>query len=271
MKYIALILSCGVCCAQEIPLPHRPKARIEPFKSAMFASDSMKLEGSVSVDGDVRSNKMIVLDGSASVSGDVEAGGGIDKTGKDAVVKGHQVTDMPNLALPSLKGLGEARVSYCSNSQIQLSSKGRKALEGNSLKIQPDDDFTLNAGEYCVGDFSIAGILRVNGAVKIYVSGNVEIGGKAKINSDGTPGSLIIIAYGEGKTFKIDGNVQVKAAIYAMNPAVAISGSSEIWGSIAAKSVKAGGNSKIHYDANLKDLALEIYGETTESSRQYGD
>jgi hypothetical protein len=111
--------------------------------------------------------------------------------------------------------------------------------------------------------FSIGGnaFMNVNtgATLKIYSNGNLELGGNGVANSNDSPSSFLI--YGTrattGQTITINGNGQLRAAVYAPNAAVTANGGGsggDIQGSIVANAIDMNGGPNFHYDQALGNL-----------------
>jgi len=130
---------------------------------------------------------------------------------------------------------------------------------------------TLNEGTYWFSSLSITGNgqLVINGAVKIYVTGNIDVGGNGVATANNLPTNLLL--YGtvdpnnsanKCTSVSIHGNGDLYGAVYAPEADIQTSGNAAVYGSLTGKSVKINGNGGFHYDEALGDIGKFV----TESS-----
>jgi hypothetical protein len=100
--------------------------------------------------------------------------------------------------------------------------------------------------------------VNTGGTLKIYTNGNLEISGNGMANGNVSPSTCLI--YGTrtttGQTITLNGNVQLRAAVYAPNATVTANGGGTggIQGSIVANSIDMNGGPDFHYDIALGSL-----------------
>jgi hypothetical protein len=140
---------------------------------------------------------------------------------------------------------------------------GDWSLGGNSgsLVIAPDIDVIL----VVTGSFELKGnatlTLDTDATLKLFVEGDVSIGGNGILNSS-NPEYLEVIGTNtnEGEqTIKINGNGQLSASVYAPNANVELKGggsSGRVYGAVVAYSASLVGNSHFSFDEALADVNL---------------
>lgn len=91
----------------------------------------------------------------------------------------------------------------------------------------------------------------------VYVEGDVRIGGRGLFNSNVQPISCRIWGTNQstaGQEIDIFGNGGVKAALYAANGDVTLTGNGDVMGSLVARTITIQGNTAFHYDEALANL-----------------
>jgi len=250
----------------------------DPFANAVHAKGKVELMGSAWTDsydsrkgaygaagnppkgnGDVSTDSttaaIVSINPNSTINGDVFVGpGGDTGTAIDnkGTISGDQETEsaawvMPLSAIPS-----------------GVTNQGSLSISGNKVT-------TLNEGTYWFSSLSISGNgqLQINGAVKIYVTGSIDIGGNGVATASNLPTNLLM--YGtvdptdstkKCTSVSIHGNGDLHGAIYAPDADIQASGNAAVYGSLTGKSVKINGNGGFHYDEALGDIGEFV----TESS-----
>ena len=121
----------------------------------------------------------------------------------------------------------------------------------------------LSAGIYVVNSINLGGgstIVVDSGPVIFKVAGvgqttPIDLSGGGVTNTSYTPANLQFI-YGGTGTMKLTGSSALAATIMAPNAAAELNGTGDVYGPLIAKTVSGGGNAAIHYDVNLKKLAV---------------
>jgi cytoskeletal protein CcmA (bactofilin family) len=150
-------------------------------------------------------------------------------------------------------------------------NSGPLSLSGNATR-------TLSTGTYWFTSISITGNgqLNVSGAVKIYVTGSVNIGGNGIATAGNLPPNLFI--YGTAAdlnspttnvctSISIHGNGNFYGAVYAPSAAISVSGNGQVFGSLTGNTVtiNGSGSAAFHYDEALGNLG-RFLTETTSTT-----
>lgn len=245
----ALAAACPSSMAQESQ---------SPWTQAMFGADEAVVDGNGRVDneipdekGNVRSNWVVKMTGNATVVGDLLSGVRIERTGQNTTATGIENPNAGMLTYPSLVPLVAYRSVVNDNHLIGKTSEGTSPLSGQKFKLQNKEGITLQPGKYYFTDFSMLGEceLKLTGATTIYMSGKVEVTGKAKLNVDGSPCRLHIISSSDSpsKAMWFSGQSVTKAMLYALRSEVQLNLNSEVFGAVIAKRAKVAGNAVLHY------------------------
>lgn len=211
--------------------------------------------------------------------------GMITTYGNPGVVDQSRITtdyyaEFPSISAPTVSG-GNLPISGNLGSPIAaaLGAKGyREYLMSGSWSNTSKDDLHIYDDVVVVttGDISIKGniYLHANATLKIYTSGNVDIGGKGIMNgldsddkayvlpTDQKPERVQIFGTNPsagGQSIKISGNGQFSGVIYAPNADVSGKGGGNagmIKGAIVGNSLKFTGNTHFAYDESLGAMNL---------------
>lgn len=132
-----------------------------------------------------------------------------------------------------------------------------------SLNVSGNSTVTLAAGTYHVSSLKISGNgkIRTTGAVKIYVSGEIDITGNGVVVPNNHPANLLLYSTGSSSV-KIAGNGSFYGGVYAPNSAVSASGNGDVFGAVIAKTYTQSGNSATHFDLALKDITIADPNQT---------
>jgi hypothetical protein len=254
----------------------------DPFANAAHGVSSVSLVGNATTDsydsrngaygggnvhqhGDVSSDATapgtISLNGNSSIHGNAQIGSGgnvssgIQATGH-ATITGTQSTESGAWNVP------------LSTIPQGVTNQGALSLSGNSSR-------TLSTGTYWFTSISIAGNARltVSGAVKIYVTGSIDIGGNGIATANNLPPNLLI--YGtvdpnnsanKTTSVSIHGNGTFYGSVYAPAANISVVGNGANYGALTGNTVSINGNGSFHYDEALGNLGQFI---TTSSSTTY--
>ena len=199
---------------------------------------------------------------------DVGKNGTISAYGESQIVQEDRIlTDyyasFPNRAAPSVSSGWVFPISGTITTSGTYYVDGDWSLGGNSgsLVIAPDIDVIL----VVTGSFELKGnatlTLDTDATLKLFVEGDVSIGGNGILNSS-NPEYLEVIGTNtnEGEqTIKINGNGQLSASVYAPNANVELKGggsSGRVYGAVVAYSASLVGNSHFSFDEALADVNL---------------
>ena len=199
---------------------------------------------------------------------DVGKNGTISSYGEAQIVQEDRIlTDyyasFPNRSAPSVSSGWEFPNSGTITTSGTYYVDGDWSLGGNSgaLAIAPNTDVIL----VVTGEFNLTGkatlTLNTDATLKLFVEGDVSIGGNGILNSS-NPENLEVIGTNtnEGEqTIKINGNGQLSATVYAPNANVELKGggsSGRVYGAVVAYDASLVGNSHFSFDEALADVNL---------------
>jgi len=251
----------------------------DPFKNAIHARNTVEVVGNAWTDSyDSRSGPYHPTnnrDHRGHVSTDATAPG-IITVGSNSSIGGDAVVGPGgNVAVAINNGgtitglLGtekEARNLPLSSIPAGLINQGPLTIAGNAIRV-------LGEGTYWFSLINITGNgrLRTTGAVKIYVTGNIDIGGNGIATAGNLPPNLLIYgtqdpsdASQKTTTVKIHGTGDFYGAVYAPGAALDVYGNRAIHGALTGNLVKINGKGGFHYDEALGNLGRSV--TTTTSS-----
>ncbi|HAM39302.1 MAG TPA: hypothetical protein DCP53_07935, partial [Elusimicrobia bacterium] len=161
---------------------------------AVFGKDGVTINGQGKVYGDVRSNSQIMLNGQALIDGNAE-GQTVILTGQSQVKK--KITQNVPAINPYVVDLVTIQVQVSQNndnSNIPLTTKGKKAIINGVLTLSGQDSITITTGTYYLAGISVSGQTKLyfNGIVRIFCTGNINVSGQSEIHYSGNPYNLII-------------------------------------------------------------------------------
>lgn len=124
-----------------------------------------------------------------------------------------------------------------------------------ALTISGQTNYPLEAGSYTVSSLSITGQgkLTLNGAVKLYVTGTVNIAGQGVATSSNLPANFLLFAT-TSASVSLAGGGSLYAGVYAPLSVVSNTGGGELFGAVVSKEYQQSGNGKIHYDEALNEI-----------------
>ena len=155
-----------------------------------------------------------------------------------------------------------------------ISLSGQKQLTFDFGKKGSNPDPLKNYVEiYVTGDVSTKGngaqdgsIVIVNGVnVKMYVGGNIDVGGNGFVNNNGNAASLSIYGInppaGVSRSFSLGGSATFYGTVYAPGFDLVLNGGGnggQFVGSLAGKTASLKGNVQIRYDESLGQAAQKM-------------
>lgn len=249
----------------------------DPFSDAAHGRGSVTLEGNANTDsynsgngayggsnvganGDVSTDSSgiasVTIAPGSTVNGDVQVGpGGTTTTG---IVSTGTITGTQSVGSTAWN--------------MPLSSIPTGVVNQGPLSISGSTTRTLSEGTYWFSSISISGsgTLQITGAVKIYVTGNIDIGGNGFVTASNRPPNLLI--YGtvdpnnsanKTTSVSIHGNGNFYGGVYAPDAAISVTGNAGVYGSLTGSSVSINGNGGLHYDEALANLGQFITTTTT--------
>jgi len=199
---------------------------------------------------------------------DVGKNGTISSYGEAQIVQEDRIlTDyyasFPNRSAPSVSSGWEFPASGTITTSGTYYVDGDWSLGGASgaLVIAPGIDVIL----VVTGEFELKGnatlTLDTDATLKLFVEGDVSIGGNGVLNSS-KPENLEVIGTNTieaEQTIKINGNGQLSATVYAPNANVELKGggdSGRVYGAVVAYDASLVGNSHFSFDEALADVNL---------------
>lgn len=186
---------------------------------------------------------------SASVSGSVTISGKVEKLPEEVV-------------MPSADS-SAARTSN-DNASIPRTSSGKRALSGTSFSMNARDTLTLAAGTYYFTSFSLNGqaVLKVSGAVTIYVAGDVHANGGGILNQTSAPANLTVYVDGS-RSVEVNGGADFYGSIIAPDSEAHLNGNADFYGILVAERVELNGNGAFHEDlAMIEDHVGTVEGNS---------
>jgi hypothetical protein len=140
---------------------------------------------------------------------------------------------------------------------------GTMSFRGNA-----GSTITLGAGTYFFSSFTLQGgaTLLINGDVKIYVTGTMDLTGGTLVNTTGRPAAMTVFAHPyalplgftpTSTTVKVAGGNQSAMIMYGPQAALTLHGGSHIFGAAVARTIDVSGGVDFHYDKALNDLMLQ--------------
>lgn len=255
----------------------------DPFKNAIHTKSGANLDGGMWTDSYDSRNGGYNVSGNKGNKGDVTtdstATPAIDLTGISAINGNVAIGPGGNLSTGISIGPGStitgsqdvetsARNMPLSGIPAGLTNQGPLTIAGNRTVV-------LSEGTYWFTSISITGSgqLRTTGAVKIYVTGNINVGGNGVMTAGNLPTNLLI--YGtvdpgdpsqKTNTVSIHGNGDFYGAVYAPGAAMQVFGNAAVYGALTGNTVHVNGNGGFHYDEALGNLGRFV---TTTTSSTY--
>ena len=221
-------------------------AMATPRKHGVVGLDFIKMTGdsfagTVARDGrgSMASNGNITLGGSSTVDGDAHPGVGKSVIGANHVNGSTTPLTAPLVYPPANPG-----------NAATLNDNGKiPGLKKGSLILGSQQRLELGEGVYYIKDLQLgAGSeLRFTAPATVYVTGNVELKGHAKITSVKAEETKLTMLSTATMTMQINGNTRIEADIYAPNAALTMQGTGDIYGTMVFKSIDNSGNTGLHY------------------------
>ena len=207
--------------------------------------------GNIYFNGDVCSDRNIVLEGGVTIGGDVMYGQGHDLTisGSSYSIYGVTAEHNRSVEIPSFD-MAEAAANN-DNGTIGLTKRNRDPFDGSpwNLYVTGNDNLTLAGGTYYFTSALVDGraTLTVTEPTVLYISGSATFTGGGVVNTSNDPKNLII--YSTGANLTIDGSAGFYGSIIAPATTVTFTGGSSIFGTILAGYMELFGDTQIHVDS----------------------
>jgi hypothetical protein len=204
--------------------------------------------------GDIAGDSIIQLSGTTIVKGDVIAAGTVSGGIVSGSVTQHAAPFPANAVLscpaggytPAASVPAAANVTY-------IPATGFLKVSGGTLTLP------VPPTQYYFSTVQLAGGAKIvfnnptNQHVDLWIDDLLDLSGGSVSNPSGKATLLGIWACGSIKTsaWTLSGGSNAYFSVYAPNHDLTVSGSGDLWGSIAAKTVNFSGGSKVHYDEVL--------------------
>ena len=174
------------------------------------------------------------------------------------------VADFPLIPAPALSG---ANTSLPGGAISTIGTPGGapEYYHLSNINLKKNEELVIDGPVVIIVDqtISVKGQIRLTqtGKAKIYVDGNIDIGGNGVVNETNVASNLIIygtngIAYGQD--IFMHGNAYLTAAIYAPNANITLRGggnSGVFFGAAVGTEISMVGNYSFHYDEQLGNFA----------------
>ena len=131
----------------------------------------------------------------------------------------------------------------------------------NLNNFRPPDGFHLAGGtlssplKYRCTNFDTNKTLYIDGAVEIYVEGNVRLRG-ASVVSGTIPANFKLFVIGENTSVELGGNSELFAHVYAPQSDVTIHGTPGFYGAIVGQNLELKGVCNLHYDESAPPINI---------------
>ncbi len=222
----------------------------------------------INKNGDLCSNKDIVIEGSTSIFGDALHGKNFDliTLGSSFTLSGITGDHCCNVVPPVI----DMTSAILTNDNVEI---GNHSLD--ICKNGPWDGFyhllldggckSINVGDpmgsrrvYYMNSCSILGtsVCNVLGPVDIYIDGPIDLAGNSLVNNTQNPHNLRI--FSTGKLVHFRGDSTFYGSIIAPNADVIFDGTTNFYGVILGKTLTISGDTSIHVDESLVIDLLDI-------------
>jgi Flp pilus assembly protein TadG len=175
-------------------------------------------------------------------------------SGPNGSATGWQARNESVITYPSVT----APTSYNNSSIPSTYLDNKKGANPDNFSINGSSSVTFDAGTYYFTNFSVTGnaTVTINGAVTIYVKGNLDLTGGSITGNSSLPANLtfnVLPSTSGTSTVDLGGGSALYAHIYAPNSDFIIhgTGSFGLYGWVIGDSIDVKGNSKIHYDGSI--------------------
>ena len=274
-------------------------ACIPGFDFAVFADDTIHIQGGATVDswnssagtyaqtnscatdGDLGTNSTTastvdLASASINICGDVSVGAGgtassvIDQHANATVkgTKGAQSTNTtltpPTTPVPALPNAATFNPSW-TNTNATLApgyTYGNVSCQNGSL--------TISAGKYVVSSLSLTANCKLivsTGPIEFYFTGFLNVHAGEVQNASGIPGNLIFFGTSGATTASVQGGASAYFALYAPTATCTVHGNGHIYGAIVCDDAHIQGNANVHYDIALSSIGGGGFACVAEVSR----
>ena len=155
---------------------------------------------------------------------------------------------------------GQAIVGPGGDPATGIDNQGALSITGNRT-------VTLSEGTYWFSSINVAGNgkLKTTGAVKVYVTGSVDIGGNGVATAGNLPPNFLLYgtvdpsnAANKCTSVSIHGNGSFYGAVYAPDAAIQVAGNAANYGALTGNTIRINGNGGFHYDEQLGNLGRTV-------------
>jgi cytoskeletal protein CcmA (bactofilin family) len=253
----------------------------DPFGHAAHASGGITLTGNAWTDSYNSNNGAYNVGGNrfqrGHISSDSTAGNTIDIQPNSVVNGDAYAGPGANVAAAILNQGTITGISGTESAawNMPLSTIPAGVANSGALSISGNRTVTLTEGTYWFSSIQVTGNGRLNvaGAVKIYVAGNIHIGGNGVATANAKPPNhqldgTVDPSNSANKTTQVNihGNGNFFGAVYAPHAAIQVVGNGNVYGALTGASVTINGNAGLHYDEALGNLGRFV---TTATSTTY--
>jgi len=253
----------------------------DPFGNAGHGKSGVSLIGNASTDSYNSNNGAYNVGGNLYANGDISSDATTGNTidiGPNSEVHGKAMAGPGANIAAAIHNQGlitGTQGTEPSTWSLPLSTIPAGVTNSGALSISGNTTRTLSEGTYWFSSISITGNgrLSVSGAVKIYVTGSVDIGGNGVATANNKPPNFLL--YGtvnptnsalKCTSISIHGNGAFHGAVYAPDADISAVGNGGVYGSLTGNSVSINGNGGLHYDEALGNLGRFV---TTVSGTTY--
>ena len=180
-------------------------------------------------------------------------------TGEDGVPVGRMDPD-PLGAAPG-GALAQTFTRVASSNNNSWASPAGVIEADRDVSLGNGDTMTLRSGNYYIDDIELKNgstlqVVATNGAVNVYLTGNVDFKNGSTVNLTGKPADFIIYANKTGASLVIYNSSDFNGVIYAPFGSVDIKNSGNYRGVVWADSVETKNSGVIYVDLSIKNRLL---------------
>ncbi|RPI09891.1 MAG: hypothetical protein EHM71_04905 [Zetaproteobacteria bacterium] len=249
-----------------------------PFAAAAHGRSSVELIGNAWTDSYNSANGAYNTNGNRGHHGDVSTDAtdpGVIIVNPNSTVDGQALVGPggdTSTAIVNQGTITQGTGTQPSTFNLPLSIVPDGVTNQGALSISGNRTVTLSEGTYWFSSISVTGNgrLATTGAVKIYVTGNVNIGGNGVTTAGNLPPNFLL--YGtvdpansanKCTSVIIHGNGTFFGAVYAPDADIAVSGNGVNYGALTGNNVTINGNGGFHYDEQLGNLGASVTTSVT--------
>jgi hypothetical protein len=245
----------------------------DPFKNAIHARNGVELVGNAWTDSYDSRNGLYHPTNNRGHKGHVSTDGvaaGVVTVNTNSSIDGDAIVGPGGNIAVAINNNGTItgiQGTEPAAQNLPLSSIPTGQINQGPLSISGNREVVLSEGTYWFASINITGNgrLRTTGAVKIYVTGNIDVGGNGIATAGNLPPNLLI--YGtvdpgdpsqKSTMVKVHGNGDFHGAVYAPDAALDVYGNGAVYGALTGNTAKINGNGGFHYDEALGNLGRVV-------------